>query len=79
MTGDWWFGLIAGFGVCLILWWVVDRHSPALAQPSPEAPRTARQKWLEWLLTPGGALSVAVVAAVRRSTGSYVCSAYPLN
>jgi hypothetical protein len=44
MTGDWWFGLIAGFGVCLILWWVVDRHSPALAQPSPEAPRTARQK-----------------------------------
>jgi hypothetical protein len=27
MTGDWWFGLIAGFGVCLILWWVVDRHS----------------------------------------------------
>jgi hypothetical protein len=26
MTGDWWFGLITGVGICLILWWVVDRH-----------------------------------------------------
>jgi hypothetical protein len=26
VMGDWWFGLIAGFGVCLILWWVADRH-----------------------------------------------------
>ena len=26
MTGDWWFGLITGMGLCLILWWVVDRH-----------------------------------------------------
>ena len=26
MTGDWWFGLITGMGICLILWWVVDRH-----------------------------------------------------
>ena len=26
MTGDWWFGLLTGFGVCLILWWVVDRQ-----------------------------------------------------
>ena len=24
--GDWWFGLITGVGICLILWWVVDRH-----------------------------------------------------
>ena len=24
MTGDWWFGLLTGFGACLILWWVVD-------------------------------------------------------
>lgn len=33
MTGDWWFGLATGFGVCLLLWWVKDaklhrmRHS----------------------------------------------------
>ena len=27
MTGDWWFGLMTGVGICLILWWVRDRHS----------------------------------------------------
>jgi hypothetical protein len=26
VTGDWWLGLITGFGICLILWWFVDRH-----------------------------------------------------
>jgi hypothetical protein len=27
VTGDWWFGLVAGVGACLV-WWVVDRHRP---------------------------------------------------
>ena len=26
MTGDWWFGVITGVGICLILCRVVDRH-----------------------------------------------------
>lgn len=26
LTADFWGGALAGFGACLILWWVVDRH-----------------------------------------------------
>ena len=26
MTLEFWGGALAGFGACLILWWVVDRH-----------------------------------------------------
>jgi hypothetical protein len=26
MTLEFWAGTVAGFGGCLVLWWVVDRH-----------------------------------------------------
>jgi hypothetical protein len=26
MTLEFWAGLLAGFGACVTLWWVVDRH-----------------------------------------------------